>query len=124
MNEISLNVLSLDSNSVGSFKKSASGGTWVGSETDLDLPYSDAQLWDSCSYYNSLDSALAGIANNTIASNCEEADAVVAVDKARNYRLWLLKDLQTSSTITLNGIELILNGHKLSVDTPIHVSAD
>ena len=123
MNTTNLNVLSLDSNSVGSFKKSASN-SWVGSEIDLALPYSDAQLWKSCSFYNSLDSALVGIASDTIASNCEEADAVVAVDKARNYRLWLLKDLQTSSAIELNGIELILNGHKLSVDTPMQVSAD
>ena len=124
MNTTNLNVLSLDSNSVGSFKKSASGNSWVGSEKDLALPYSDAQLWESCSFYNSLDSALVGIASDTIASNCEEADAVVAVDKARNYRLWLLKDLQTSFAIELNGIELILNGHKLSVDTPMQVSAD
>lgn len=124
MNTTNLNVLSLDSNSVGSFKKSASGNSWVGSEIDLALPYTDAQLWKSCSFYNSLDSALVGIASDTIASNCEEADAVVAVDKARNYRLWLLKDLQTSSAIELNGIELILNGHKLSVDTPMQVSAD
>lgn len=124
MNNTTLNVLSLDSNSVGNFKKSASGGTWMGNETDLALPYSDAQLWDSCSYYNSLDSALDGITSNTIASNCEEVDAVVAVDKARNYRLWLLKDLQISSAINLNGIELILNGHKLSVDAPMQVSAD
>jgi hypothetical protein len=121
MNTISLNSISLDGNII---RKGGTPNSWVGNTKEISLPYTDAKLWESCSYYNSFESAMSDIGAGQVASNCNEADAVVAVDKARFYRLWLLKDIQTSSIINLDNIELILNGHKLSVDTPMQVSAD
>lgn len=56
-------------------------------------------------------------------SNCDELDAVVAIDKSRNYRLFLLKNITIDSEIILDGIDLILNGKKLYVETPIIVTS-
>lgn len=105
-------------------RKGGTPNSWVGNTKDISLPYTDAKLWASCSYYNSIESAMSDIGAGQVASNCNESDAVVAVDKARFYRLWLLKDVQTTSIINLDNIELILNGHKLNLTTAMQASKD
>ena len=105
-------------------RKGGTPNSWVGNTKDISLPYTDAKLWASCSYYNSIESAMSDIGAEKVASNCNESDAVVAVDKARFYRLFLLKDVQTTSIINLDNIELILNGHKLNLTTAMQASND
>lgn len=124
MNTISLNTIFLDdAKGVGGAKKSTAD-SWVGSKKDLALLYSDAKLWESCSYYSSIETAIADIKKGNIASNCDEQDAAVAVDKGRLFRLFLMKDIETSSEVSLEGIELILNGHKLNLSTPISATGN
>lgn len=122
MNKMTLNVVHLDG--MVATKKTGGAGAWTGNISDLSLLYSDAEKWDSCSYYSSLELALDGISKNSISSDCAESEAVVAVDKARNYRLFLLRDIETNYEIVLDGIDLILNGRKLSVGTPIIASGN
>lgn len=50
-------------------RKEGTLNSWVGNTKDISLPFTDAKLWASCSYYNSIESAMSDINAGQVASN-------------------------------------------------------
>ena len=71
-------------------------------------------------FYDSLSSALNDINSSNIMGNTDEENAVIAVCQGRKqYYVFLLKNLQVSSTIELTNIRFILNGNTLASDADV-----